>query len=420
MSVFIQLLRSRIFRLFWIGEAISVLGDQFYLLALPLLTLQLTGSPAQLGAVLMTAAIPRAVLMPIGGVLVDRWSPQFILLMSNLVRGIVVGCVTALVVFGTVEVWHLYVLAGLFGAVDALSFPAYMSFTPRLVDHTKLEAANAAIQGTARLAAMVGPALAGVLVASVGMLGAFAIDTASFAASVMTLWLVVRMLPRAAQTEPSTQRDDHVEQRQASLGEVVRYTFGDPVLRTVLVIVASINLGVLGPVGVGLPALILKQMGGSATLLGVTMGTFGAGSLIGMVIAALAPRPKRAGRITSYATGTLAVAMTTVGIGVMFTEAFALVFVMLFVGGVSLGYLDVVGLSWLQARVPSFMMGRVMAFMVLAANGLTPISYALSGFIAEAGVVPLFLGGGAAVACAWLAARSKAFKNASWSLSPGA
>lgn len=424
MNGFSQLLRDRIFRLFWAGEVVSVLGDQFYLVALPLLTFDLTGSPAQLGAVLMTAAIPRAVLMPIGGVMVDRWSPQAILLMSNFVRGLVVAVLTTLLVLGGVEAWHLYVLAGLFGAVDALSFPAFMSFTPRLVEQSKLEAANAVIQGTAQLAGMLGPALAGVLIAMVGMVGAFAIDTASFAISVVTLWAVVRMLPRTPSSPMPQAMDGDTSPPESppeelGFGGAIRYILKDPVLRTVLVIVVSINVGVLGPVGVGLPALVLTQLHGDSTMLGAVMGTFGAGSLMGTLVAAFAPRPQRAGRVTSYATGTLAAAMALLGLAIKVPGGVPAIFVMLLVAGVALGYLNVVGLSWLQARVPPLMMGRVMAFMVLAANGLTPFSFAISGLIAEAGVVPLFVGGGAAVGGAWLAARGRAFRNSTWAIVPG-
>jgi len=413
-----ELVRIRHFRWFWIGEAISVLGDQFYLLALPWLALELTDSPATLGAVLMAAAIPRAALMPVGGILVDRLSPQSLLLLSNSVRAVVVALLTALVFAGRVEIWHLFVLGTIFGAVDALSFPAFMSLTPRLVEERLLESANAAIQGTAQLAGMIGPAIAGVVIAAIGMAGAFAVDTASFVVSVVTLvemnrLLRQRALPRATEAPPPKKGDDPVVVEQSA----VRYTFGDPVLRSVLIIVASINLGVLGPVGVGLPALVMKHWQGSSELFGGVMAAFGAGTLSGTLFAALAPRPRRAGNVTSYATAALAASMLGLGLVIHLFDARFLVFPLLASSGAAIGYLNIVGISWLQARVPPHLMGRVMAFMVLAANGLTPFSYALSGIVAEAGVVPLFVAGGVAVTIAWLASRGNAFRNATWARS---
>src|SRR5512142_342089 len=92
-----QPLAVRDFRLIWIGEAISVLGDQFYLVALPWLVLQTTGSPLAVGTTLMTAAIPRAAFMLLGGAVTDRVAPRSILLLSNATRAVLVGALGALV-----------------------------------------------------------------------------------------------------------------------------------------------------------------------------------------------------------------------------------------------------------------------------------------------------------------------------------
>jgi MFS family permease len=424
---------NRIFLLFWIGEVISVFGDQFYLLALPWITLQLTHSPAALGTVLMAAAIPRAVLMPLGGVLVDRWSPQGVLLVSNAARAVVVTVVTGLLLRDAMQLWHIYALSVAFGAVDALSFPAFMSLTPRLVDDRRLEAANAVVQGTAQVAAMIGPAIAGVVIASLGVAFALGIDAVSFWISVVTLSIVIRMVrQRSAAAAAISQMPEAVsvppilvpapisatvtslEPKPAGgLGEAVRYVLRDPVLRTVLVILAAINFGVLGPIGVGLPALVTGPLGGGATLLGVVMGTFGAGTLTGMLTAALRKRPERPGPATSWACGLLSLGVGAVAVAAMVPQLLVVLVATLFVAGAALGYLNVQGISWLQARVPQSMMGRVMAIMVLSGNGLGPISYALSGQVAGHSLPALFLGGGLAVGLSYAATRGAAFRRVS-------
>ncbi|WP_437729979.1 MFS transporter [Sorangium sp. So ce1335] len=411
MSGLKQLLANRIFRLFWVSEAISVLGDQFYLLALPWLTLELTGSPSTLGNVLMAAAIPRAALMPIGGVVVDRWSPEAVLLVSNAARGVIVAALTALVVTDQTQVWHLFVLGAAFGAADALAYPAFASITPRLVTEDRLPAANAAIQGTAQMAGMIGPALAGVVVAVVGNAGAFAIDALSFAVSVAILWRLGQLLVSDSAARPAPVAEQPSEPPKA-IRDVVRAVLTDPVLRTVLAIIAAINLGVLGPIAVGLPALVRGELGAGSTMLGVIMGTFAAGALAGMLTAALSPRPRRPGPVTRWATGGLAAGMALLGAATMSPRFVALVFVTVFGAGAALGYLNVQGLSWLQARVPRAMLGRVMSILALSANGLGPISYAASGFAAEHTIAGLFLGGGAIVGLAWVFARDPAFSEA--------
>lgn len=410
-----SLFRTPVFLLFWIGEVISVFGDQFYFLALPWLTLTLTGSPAALGTVLMAAAIPRAVLMPVGGILVDRWSPQVVLLFSNAARGVILAIVTVLLLRDVIELWHIYALSIAFGAVDALSFPAFMSLTPRLVEDRRLEAANAVVQGTAQVAAMIGPAIAGVVIAAVGVAWALGLDALSFAVSVVTLSMVVRILrtSRAAVADAAPVAvAEQVESKGGGLGEAVRYVLFDPVLRTVLLILAAINFGVLGPIGVGLPAMVAGPLHGGSVMLGVVMGTFGAGTLVGMLTAALTKRPNRPGPVTSLACGMLAIGVGSIAGAALLPELLVILVVTLFVSGAALGYLNVQGISWLQARVPQSLMGRVMAIMVLSANGLGPISFAVSGQVAEHSLVALFFGGGVAVAFSFVATRGTAFRNA--------
>lgn len=406
--------RNRAFVVFGIGEAISVLGDQFYLLALPWITLLLTGSPAALGTVLMAAAIPRALLMPVGGLLVDRFSPQGVLLVSNTVRGLVVAVFTLLWARDSLTLSDVYLLCVAFGAADALAYPAFMSITPRLVDNHQLEAANAVVQGTSQLATMIGPAIAGVVVASVGVSLALAIDTASFAISVLSLLVLLRLLPaRAKPAEPAAPVADAPP--GPSLREAVRFVFVDPVLRTVLVILAAMNFGVLGPLGAGLPALVAGPLEGGAITLGLVMGTVGAGTLAGMLTAAFTPRPDRPGPATSWACGLLALGIGGVTFTALWPQLLPLMLLCLFVAGAALGYLNVQGISWLQVRVPQVMMGRVMAIMVLSANGLGPISYAVAGQVAASSLPALFAGAGVAISLAFWATRARSFRAASMS-----
>ena len=119
----LQPLIKRNFRLLWMGEGISLLGDHIHFIALSWLTLQLTGSGLALGTVLMVGAIPRALFMLFGGVLSDRLSPRRIMIVSNISRGLLVTVIASIVFLDIVDLWHLYALSVAFGTADAFFHP---------------------------------------------------------------------------------------------------------------------------------------------------------------------------------------------------------------------------------------------------------------------------------------------------------
>ena len=183
-------LAGRDFRLVWFGESVSLLGDQFNVIALSWLVLDMTGSGFALGAILIAAAIPRALFMLVGGVLSDRISPRDLALVSNVVRATLTTIVAALVLGARVDLWQLALVGVVFGTVDAIFLPAINTLIPRLVPADRLAPANAVMQGTAQLVGTVGPAIAGFAVALIGVGAAFAIDALSFAVAAGALWLV--------------------------------------------------------------------------------------------------------------------------------------------------------------------------------------------------------------------------------------
>ncbi len=187
---FLRPLADRDYRLFWGGESISVLGDQFHFVALAWLVLQLTGSGLALGTVLTAAAIPRVILLLVGGAIADRIEPKMLIFRSNALRALVVGVVAALIISGRVEIWQLVIMAVVFGAVDAFFYPAVSTFLPLLVPSERLAAANGLFQATSQLLGLIGPALAGITVALIGTSLAFVLDAASFAVAAVAIALV--------------------------------------------------------------------------------------------------------------------------------------------------------------------------------------------------------------------------------------
>lgn len=371
-------LAVRNFRFLWLGETVSVLGDQFYLVGLPWLTLSLGGSAFALGTVLMTAAVPRAVFMLLGGALSDAFAPRAIMLLSNLLRAAAVGVLTFLVATGAAQLVHLYVLAALFGTVDAFYHPSLLAIVPSLVARDRLEAANALVQGSEQLALLIGPALAGILVAAAGLAPAFAIDAATFLVTAGTLLAMrVPRSPRSGGREPVL--------RQIVSG--LRYALQAPAMRVVLVAVAALNLAITGPIGVGLPLMADQRFGGAGAF-GVMMSVVGGSTLVGALLAGSVVRRVPLGWMTVVASGLFAASLAALGLATVVTVALVALAVM----GVGIGALNVRAISWLQGRAEEAYRGRVMSLVMFAAVGLAPLSLIAAGALVALGFAPLFVG----------------------------
>jgi MFS family permease len=194
----LSIFRLRDFRLLVAGEGVSLLGDQFALIALPWLVLQVTGDALVLGLVLAIQGIPRALFMLVGGAVTDRFSPRAVMMAANGVRLVVVSLLATVTLAGTVHVWMLYAFALVFGLADGFFFPAQGAIVPQISGGQRLETANAVVQGLEQVALFVAPVLAGVLIATLsggggdltGIGVALAIDAGTFLVSLLTLYLI--------------------------------------------------------------------------------------------------------------------------------------------------------------------------------------------------------------------------------------
>ena len=265
-------LGGRDFRLLFIGETISLLGDHFHFIALAWLALELTGSGLVLGSVLLVAGLPRVVLVLFGGVAADRFSPRTIMLVSNALRAVVVAILAVLVFTGQVELWMLFVLAFVFGMVDAFFWPAQGAMIPMLVSEDALPGANGLMQGSQQLTGLIGPALAGILVASVGTAWAFGIDAVSFAVAALALSFIV-----------GGRRPTVIGEHQPGVLQTIRiglaFVWRDPAIRSLILLSAVLNFALNGPITVGMAWLADNRFEGGAQAYGFILAAFGAGAL---------------------------------------------------------------------------------------------------------------------------------------------
>lgn len=381
-------LRVRDFRLLWIGQSISLLGDQFHFIALAWLTLLLTGSPLALGTVLMAAAVPRGVLMLLGGALTDRFSQRTLMLLSDSLRAVLVTGLTVLVLTGNAALWQLYVLAVIFGSVDAVFYPSSQAIIPSLVDENRLGSATALSQMALQASNLLGPIAAGALIAALagtkGIGLALAFDAATFYASALSLSLM-RARGGVAHTN-----DDPGPGLLRSIRDGLHYAWHDPILRALLFAIAGIDVTAAGVFGVGLPLMGRTHFGGAAGF-GIMSAGFGAGALAGTLAAGIVKRPHHRGPI---AVGVLAV--FGAGTAVLpLAPNLAVATAMIAAMGVGGGFIQVLIMPWIQTRSDPAMLGRISSLIMLASVGLTPLTYAVSGWIANYSLTGLFLAGGA-------------------------
>lgn len=395
MPVF-RALAVRDFRLLWASEAVSVVGDQFHLIALSWLVISLTGSGLALGTVLIAVGVPRALLIVPLGVLADRRPARGLMLAAHLARGAIVGVIAVLASVGAASIPVLAVLGVLFGAADALYMPAQQAFLPRTVGPERLPSANALLQGTLQLSAIVGPPAAGVLIAIAGTSAAFAVDAVSFAVAAMFV-AVISTAARAATTgpatsgaaEPPTPAPEPPETFRAALMGGLRYVAADPAIRLVMLTSFVLNFALSGPGAVGSPWLASQRFDAGAAGLGLMEAGWAAGALAG-TLAAGSARLDRLGWIVVITVAIAGTAMAAVGLlpwlpGVVLALA---------VMGVAIGYVNIVAVSWLQARVDGALVGRVMSLVMLMSFGITPLSIGIAGALIDVNATALFVGSG--------------------------
>ena len=393
------LLAVRDFRLLWLGESISLLGDQFYLIALPWLTLQLTGSGLALGTVMMAAGVPRVVFMLVGGAIVDRLSPRPVMLASNLLRFTLTAVLTALVFFHSLQLWMLYVIAFGFGLVDAFFHPAYLAMMPRLIETHQLEAGNAVMQGTGQIMQFVGAAPAGVIITALGTGAAFGFDALTFLVAALMVQLIRGGGQGAAAVSAPSATALGPRAVLASIIEGIRFVRKDPALPTIMMMFAGVNVFLLGPIDVGIPILIRARFAGEgAAGVGTIFSVLGGGSLLGALLGGTLPT-WRFGILMVALEGMVSAALALIGVAPSFLMVIGLAGLI----GLGVGYVSVLGMARLQRMVPPEAIGRFMGLFMMVTLGLVPISNAVAGAAADLNLTLTFvLGGGAAVlVCLW-------------------
>ena len=389
-----RVISIRDFRLLFAGATTSLLGDQFALIATPWLTLQLTGDPLALGIVLALEGFPRALFMLLGGAVTDRISPRMVMLVSDFIRLALTGLMALAIFTGSVQMWMVYAFALGFGLVAGFAVPAGNSIVPMLVAEEDLQAGNSVIMGSSQLIQFVGPTIAGILIgnystSSLGIGLAFTVDALSFAVSAVCLW--VMRGGRNLEAANGNQK----ESVWASILVGVKYLWNDQPLRTLFLILAAVNFFFTGPLLVGIPVLADQYLPEGAVAFGLLMSAFAGGSLVGILLAGILPRPKGKG-MSAF----LILLLVSFGVSLGFfgfIRSTWLDFALMLLLGAGNGYVAILMFTWMQTNTPKDMLGRMMSMVMLAGNGLVPISQAISGAVITWNLEALFVSAGALI-----------------------
>lgn len=375
------------FRRFWLGNIVSSLGDQFFIVALPWIILHMTGSGVALGTVLMLVGIPRLIFMVVGGVLSDRFSPRMLLLFSNIGRGILAAILAVLVILNMTRLWMLYIVALGFGVTDAFFYPAMGALMPQLVAKEQLQKANAFQQGGALVAQSIGPGLAGFAITFVREGGAFALDALSYLFASLALVSIrdnsVNTASHAAAIELERQPGYQAVVNDIRAG--LQYVKANRTLRVLLFVSTMVSFLFTGPMQVGPAQLAMTRFPQGVTALGLMGSAGGFGSLLGVVLATrFKPR-----RLVLIALSGFSVSGSLI-IAIGFSTTVWMAAILSLMVGVISGCINVLYFTWIQNTVPSELLGRVMSLALLAAFGLVPLSNALAGVLAQIDVALMY------------------------------
>lgn len=383
----------RNFRLLWVGDGISTLGDQFALIAFPWLVLQLTNDGFALGLIIALVNAARALFTLIGGALVDRFSPRSVLFASNIVRMIVFALLTILVLTGQIQLWMVFVLGLIFGAADALYYPAQTAILPQILAREQLALGNTLVQGLAEFSLFVGPVIAGGVIALVGgspdsaaspsMTGlgvAFGIDALSFLVSLIALYFIHTQPAEDAETQPSMLE---------SIKTGIVYVWSRSTTRLLFVLAMIVNLLFSGPFWVGVPVLANTNLIELAAAYGIVVSAFGAGSLTGMVLAGVLfpPRPALYWRVMFGSVIVMGIGLTLMPV----TNSTFVVSLAAALMGLAYGYMTIATVTHLQKQVPEKLLGRVMGLLIFANMVGSPLSSVLAGALINVSLSGLFV-----------------------------
>lgn len=358
-------LRVRDFRIFYAGQLVSITGTWMQQVAIGWLVLDLTGSPFLLGVATAARSLPVLLLSFAGGIAADRFPRRVLLLLANGAAAVLSAVLAILTLAGTVDVAAIVALAFLLGVTSAVELPARQSYFVELVGRGQLMNAIALNSLVVNGSRIVGPAIAGILIATFGAGSTFAVNAVSYGPVIVGLLLI--------RTRPEARLPMRV---RGALGEAVGYLRREPRVASLLGLIATSTVFATGHLTLG-PA-IARNLGQGPEGLGLLLSATGIGAVAAGLV--LATRLSHEGRASILFAAALVTAGTQVGVAL--SGSFALTLLLL--GGTGWGMVTTTATSntLIQAIVPDGLRGRVMSLYTMVLLGFMPVGALFSGTVA--------------------------------------
>ncbi|MGA2413794.1 MAG: MFS transporter [Candidatus Sulfotelmatobacter sp.] len=361
-------LRHRNFQLFFSGQLISLIGTWMQSVAQSWLVYRMTGSALLLGSVGFASQVPVFLFSPLGGIAADRFNRRYVVIATQVASMLLAFVLAALTLLGKIQVWHVFVLASLLGVVNAFDIPGRQSFLVDMVGKDDLMNAIALNSSMFNGARVIGPAVAGILVARIGEGWCFFANAVSYIAVIVGLGLMRVQSPRrAAMASPF----EHMM-------EGFRFVNGTAPIRTLLLLLGLVSL-VGMPYAVLMPIFADQILHGGARGLGILMGAAGVGALLGALTLAFRQGVKGLGRWVAWCCAGFGASLMVFALSHKFWISVGLL--------LPVGYFVMLQMSssntLIQVMVPDALRGRVMAVYSMMFMGMAPIGALFGGALAE-------------------------------------
>lgn len=390
----LRALRHRNFRLFFFGQLLSLPGTWIQMVAQSWLIYRLTDSAALLGLAGFANQFPVFLMAPFGGAVADRFDRRRLLIGTQVASSALALLLAALTLSGQVTVWQVFTLAALLGLVNGVDLPARQAFTVELVGREDLPNAIALNSSAFNSARLIGPAVAGVLVAATGEGWCFLLNGLSYVTVVAAL-AAMRLAPVA--------RPVHTGSLLAHIADGVRFVRGHVPIRSLLLLLGMVSLAGM-PYAVLMPLFADRILGGGAQGLGILMSCAGGGALLGALALAARRSPRGLTAWVPWAAFGFGLGLVAFSL----SRSFWLSGLLLVPTGLALIVQMAASNTLLQLLVPDALRGRVMSLYSMMFMGMAPLGALLAGSLAELIGAPATVGGGGVLcmlAAAWFRRR---------------
>ena len=363
-------LKYRNYRLFFSGQSISLIGTWMQRIAMPWLVYHMTGSALLLGVVGFAGQIPTLILSPVAGVMTDRWSRYRVLLITQIVSLVQAAVLACLCLAGVIQIWEIIVLSVILGCTNAFDVPSRHSFVIDMVEN-KEDLGNAIALNSLMFngARLIGPSIAGVMLATTSEGVCFLLNAVSY------IFVIISLMMMRLRIVQSHKKEEKILKE---LGEGLHYTFGFPPIKHLLILLSISSLMGMS-YSVLMPVFAKEVLHGGSHTYGFLMGAAGFGALMGALFLASRKSVLKLGRIVPAS----AILFGSALLGLSFSRFFPISLVLMVFIGLGMMMQTAASNTILQTITDDDKRGRVMGFYSMSIMGTAPFGSLIAGGLAK-------------------------------------